>query len=581
MNEMNTPPDASPPSAGSICFPTGPSFASPRETRQAMLQAEVWPALEWARDQVAAGRCVAGYIAYEAAPAFEPAFLAHPPIAGLPLLWLAAYDAPQALECSPSTMALPPLSWQPGISVETYYAAFAEIRCRIAAGETYQVNYTFPLTSHGAVDGWNLFQSLYQAQPVPHAAYLDLGRWQIASLSPELFFHRTPDGRLFTRPMKGTCPRGLYAEADHRARATLAASEKDRAENVMITDMLRNDMARVSATGSVAVDSLFEVERYATVWQMTSSIASRTTAEVPEILRALFPCGSVTGAPKIQSSKIIHALEPRPRGVYCGAIGYWLTSGEAKFNVAIRTLLIDRDAQTLRYDVGSGITWDAAAAPEYQECLDKARVVLSPRPDFALLETFRYAEGVFWLLEEHLARLQDSAAYFDYPFSRGAVMDAMHAGIQGKAAILRVRLTLDRTGHCHVETAALPAPQSWRIALASTPVARDDVFLYHKTTHRAVYDAARAARPDVDDVLLFNEDGELTESTMANLCIVRNGEALTPPRSSGLLAGTLRAHMLAEGRLKEAVLRADDLKTAERVFLINAVRGEIPAELVP
>ncbi len=567
------------PPAESIFFPSKGLFTQPHAVRIARSFAEVRPALEWARVEVGAGRWVAGMLAYEAGPAFEAAFAAQD-AGAVPLVWLGSYA-----ECVPvpdwrGGGAVGPMAWTAGVTEAAYAAAFAEIRAKIAAGETYQVNYTFPLMAAAPEDPWALFCALYAAQPVPHACYLDMGTQQVLSLSPELLFS-VAGGVLRTRPMKGTRPRGLYLEQDVRIAEALHESEKDRAENVMITDMLRNDMGRVSVAGSVAVERLFAVERYATVWQMTSTIVSQTAAELPEILGALFPSGSVTGAPKIQTSKIIRGLEPHARGAYCGALGWWGPGGEAEFNVAIRTMTVDAAAGRAVYHVGSGITWDAAAGAEYAECLDKAAVVLRPaRPAFALFETLRLEAGGYWLLEEHLARMGASARYFDLNFDVAHARAAL-AAFAAASGDARVRMTLGEDGEVALEGFALPPKGgTWRVALARKAVSRGDVFLYHKTTHRAVYDAARAGREDVDDVLLFNEDGEVTESTVANVAVVMGGRCVTPARDCGLLAGTLRARLLAEGRMEEGVVRVEDLALAERVFLFNSLRGEIEVEIV-
>jgi len=408
-----------------------------------------------------------------------------------------------------------------------------------------------------------------------------MGRWQVLSWSPELFFSLRA-GVLRTRPMKGTRARGPHAVADRDAARRLAASEKDRAENVMITDMLRNDMGRVCAPGSVQVEELFAVEQYATVWQMCSSIVGDCRADVPEVLRALFPSGSVTGAPKVQTSRIICGAEPGPRGVYCGALGWWAPNGDAEFSVGIRTMTVDAELGTACYAVGSGVTWDSAVASEYRECLDKAALVLAPQPVFDLLETMRWNDGVFPLLEEHLARIAASAVHLGFVYARGAAITALTDAVAHVRGVQRVRLLLSRDGTCRATAEAFdPGPRRvWRVALATARVRRDDVFLHHKTTHRAIYEAARAARPDVDDVILVNEDGELTESTVANLGVQIRGRCYTPPRSSGLLPGTLRGQWLREGRIMEATLYPQDLERAERIFLFNALRGEIEARVV-
>lgn len=548
--------------------------------REAFTLGEVLSAMAWAHCEHAKGRYIAGFIAYEAGAAFEPAFAAHEPVPGLPLIWLAAYDA-SSLPPELPEIAPPAQDWTPGIDAERYTATVAEIRERIAVGETYQVNYTFPLHAAAPENPWATFGALYHAQPVPHACYIDTGRWQVLSWSPELFFSLR-QGTLHTRPMKGTRPRGPHADADRDAAMRLFTSDKDRAENVMITDMLRNDMGRVCTPGSVRVQELFGVEQYATVWQMCSSIVGACNVDMPEVLRALFPSGSVTGAPKVQTSRLIRAFEPDPRGVYCGALGWWAPDGDATFSVGIRTMTVDAMCSTACYSVGSGITWDSAANSEFRECLDKAALVLAPRPDFDLFETMRWEDGAFPLLEAHLKRMRASAQFLGFGFSRMATIGALQDAVARVRGLHRVRLVLSRDGACHAEALPFePGPRRvWRVALAAARVFRDDVFLHHKTTHRAIYDAARAARPDVDDVILLNEDGELTESTIANLGVQLRGRCYTPPRSSGLLPGTLRAQWLREGRLTEATLYPEDLERAERIFLFNALRGEIEVRVV-
>lgn len=553
------------------------TFRRPAEVLIAWSPGEVSEILARAERAVAAGRWVAGYMAYEAAPAFDPALAAHAPREGLPLAWFGVYNGPDPAIPEARATAYRLGAWEPLVSEEAYRAAFAAIRERIAAGDTYQVNYTFPMRAPfmGAPFAW--FEALCAAQCADFSAYLDTGRFQVLSVSPELFFELEGD-RLTTRPMKGTRPRGRWCEEDMRLARELRASEKEQAENVMIVDLLRNDMGRVSAPGSVQVDRLFEVERYETVWQMTSTITSRTGASVPEIFAALFPCGSVTGAPKIETSRIIHNLEPYPRGVYCGAVGWWGPGHRARFNVAIRTAVTDVARGEAYYHVGSGVTWDSAAGAEYQECLQKARVLDTARPDFALLETLLW-DGVFHLLDGHLQRLRDSAAYFDFPCDEADVRDALAKCVHGVAGPSRVRLTLPRAGAARAEAQPLPPPRRFRVGWAACAVDSGEVFLYHKTTHHAAYEAARAARPDCDDVILFNARGEITESTIANIVIeAEGGRLLTPALDCGLLPGVMRADLIAQGKIAEACLLREDLARARRFWLINSVRGWIETE---
>jgi para-aminobenzoate synthetase/4-amino-4-deoxychorismate lyase len=472
--------------------------------------------------------------------------------------------------------------WHPTLTRGEYARALCAIHEAIGAGEVYQVNYTFRLRAPYEGDLLPLFWQLYERQPVPYAAYLDTGAHAIASLSPELFF--ALDGeRITTRPMKGTAPRGLTRADDLQHAERLTRCPKNRAENLMIVDMARNDLGRIARIGSVRVPRLFEAERYATLWQMTSTVVACTDAPLPEIFRALFPAASITGAPKIRATHVIHALERAPRGVYTGAIGVVLPDRHAQFNVAIRTLHYDKVAAQLTFGVGSGIVWDSEQVAEYEECLAKAQVLLAPRPEFELLETLLWRRGRgYFLLEAHLKRLRDSADYFGFAVDADAVRhQLLTVAERFTAPRYRVRLRVNRYGEAQVEHASLaPERRVWRVALAHEPVDPREVFLYHKTTHRQVYERARAARPDCDDVILWNTRGEITESTLANVVVRMDGRYYTPPVECGLLAGVYREHLLQRGLLRERVLTPDDLRRAEAVYLINSVRGRIRAEVV-
>jgi para-aminobenzoate synthetase/4-amino-4-deoxychorismate lyase len=472
--------------------------------------------------------------------------------------------------------------WRPTLTRGEYARALCAIHEAIGAGEVYQVNYTFRLRAPYEGDLLPLFWQLYERQPVPYAAYLDTGAHAIASLSPELFF--ALDGeRITTRPMKGTAPRGLTRADDLQHAERLTRCPKNRAENLMIVDMARNDLGRIARIGSVRVPRLFEAERYATLWQMTSTVVACTDAPLPEIFRALFPAASITGAPKIRATHVIHALERVPRGVYTGAIGVVLPDRHAQFNVAIRTLHYDKVAAQLTFGVGSGIVWDSEQVAEYEECLTKAQVLFAPRPAFELLETLLWRRGRgYFLLEAHLQRLCDSANYFGFAVDADAVRhQLLTVAERFTAPRYRVRLRVNRYGEAQVEHAPLsPERRVWRVALAHEPVDPREVFLYHKTTHRQVYERARAARSDCDDVILWNTRGEITESTLANVVVRVDGRYYTPPVACGLLAGVYREHLLQRGLLRERVLTPDDLRRAEAVYLINSVRGRIRAEVV-
>lgn len=563
------------------------AFHRPAVVLTASALEEVVPALHEADRRVRDdGLWAAGFVSYEAAPAFDPAHSTHPPGA-LPLLWLGLFPPPKEAAPPPAPPPIPALSWRIGQAEPAYTDAIGRIKDQIARGNTYQVNYTLRLHAPFSGDAWDFFCGLARRQPGGPAAFVNAGRFAVCSASPELFF--TLDGdRLTSRPMKGTAPRGLWTAQDDENAAWLAASEKNRAENVMIVDMVRNDMGRIARTGSVHVPALFAVERYPTVLQMTSTVACRTDASIPQIFSALFPCASITGAPKIRTMQIIRGLEPEARGVYTGAIGYWGPERRAQFSVAIRTAVIDRELGLAEYGTGSGIVWDSDAATEYQECRLKAELLTAPRPDFALLESLRWsaAEGYF-LLERHLERLASSAERFGFPFDEPALRRALASAPPGPpAGVRKVRLLLDAEGGLRLESEPLPADGRTFSALltpaetsplhyarAPEPVEKADVLLYHKTSRRALYEAARAACPEAEEVLLWNEAGEATEFTAANLVVRRGEDWITPPVGCGLLPGVLRAELIRLGRIREQVIRLEELETADQIWAINSVRG--------
>jgi para-aminobenzoate synthetase/4-amino-4-deoxychorismate lyase len=561
-------------------------FEAPLQVHQARTLAEVGPALAAAEAGVGQGLWAAGFLAYESAPAFDPSLSAHEPGPGLPLAWFGLFKAPvnAALPLPAAINALPQLAprWQQA----EYLAAFAQVQEAIAAGECYQLNLTFPLNGEWpGQDAEALWQQLWLAQPCDHAAYLDWGAGQVLSLSPELLFEKS--GRQLTvRPMKGTRPRGLWPAQDQALRSELLASEKERAENVMIVDLLRSDLGKICGTGSVAVSQLFEAEAFRTLWQMTSTVQGETSASIPQILAALFPSGSVTGAPKARAMHWIEQLEPGPRGAYCGSLGWWAPDGRASFNVAIRTLSLAQGRA--HYPVGSGVTAAAKGVEEWQECLLKAKA-LGQRPmekDFELLESLRWepASG-YWLLQRHLDRLLASARMLGFRAAEGHLRQAL-AEAEPALAALRgegwrvARLAMDSQGQARVRVELRPDPPQWRLAWAAQPVDPADPFLYHKTTQRQVYDQALAQKGAAQDALLHNTLGQLTETCRANIALDLGGKLYTPPVECGLLAGTLRAEMLARGELAERVLTKKDLADCQALYILNAVRGLVKAEML-
>jgi para-aminobenzoate synthetase/4-amino-4-deoxychorismate lyase len=555
-------------------------------------------ALDSLERAVRAGRWAGGFVAYEAASGPDPSLAVHPtpsagPFADLPVLWFGLFEGREELT-SPEPPAADPAdgipTWTPSIDRACYDAAIASIRERIAAGDTYQVNHTFRLRSHLDADEETFYRDLCLAQRGAYGAFLDLGRYAVLSASPELFL-RVGGDRITTRPMKGTAPRGRWPEEDAAAARRLTSSAKDRAENAMIVDLLRNDLGRVARAGTVRVERLFEAERYETVWQLTSTVSAqlRSDTTLRGVFAALFPSGSVTGAPKVATMRLIHELEDDPRGVYCGAVG-WLApegSGEpfATFNVAIRTVTLDRLTRTAEYGVGGGVTYDSSAAGEYVEALAKARVLTARRPAFELLETIR-SEGAGGLrhLDEHLARIGASADYFGFLVEQDDLrlaLEGARAELAGREGV--VRLTLARDGSIRVETRPPPAshPGPARVSLDPEPVDPADVWLYHKTTLRDPYERRRGGRPDVDDVLLVNTRGEVTESCLANLAVRLPEGWVTPPIGSGLLPGTYRAVLIREGRLRERPVRVEELRAAGEIALVSSVRGWRTVRLVP
>nr|WP_234086229.1 aminodeoxychorismate synthase component I [Azonexus sp. R2A61] len=455
---------------------------------------------------------------------------------------------------------------------KTYLAAVDRIKAWISAGDCYQVNFTFPLDCRVFGHPLDLYAALRERQPAGYGGFVGDGRSAVVSLSPELFVERRA-GRLRTRPMKGTAP--LAAPL-----AQLRDSPKDRAENLMIVDLLRNDLGRIATPGSVRVERLFDVEDYPTVRQMVSEISAMAPdASFGDILEALFPCGSITGAPKIRAMQIIGELENAPRGLYTGALGWLAPDGDFRLNVAIRTLEIAAGGRG-RVGVGSGIVADSDPAAEWQECALKLAFLRDLDPGIKLIETLRRDNGVYPMWAGHYARLKRSAAWLGFPIDEQGLFRALAA--QPVAGTWRVRLTLDKAGR--IEVAAFPleaaAPNERLAVLAEVRIDADDPLRRHKTTERAEYDAALAGLPAdgaVFDAVFLNRRGEVAEGARSNVFVERDGYLLTPPLSSGALPGVLRDSLLAQGKAREAVLYPADL--SDGFWLGNALRGLIRVRL--
>jgi para-aminobenzoate synthetase/4-amino-4-deoxychorismate lyase len=558
---------------------------------------EVEGALEAAEAAASRGLWAAGFVAYEAAPGLDPELAVRvrapdDPFAELPLAWFALFERKEDVAPLEPGRAEPPATsgspWRASVDRATYDAAVARIRELIEAGHTYQVNHTIRLRAAIEGDPRGFYRDLSLAQRGGYAAFLDLGRYRVLSASPELFF-RVDGHRITTRPMKGTAPRGRWVAEDEEIAARLRDSSKDRAENAMIVDLLRSDLGRICRPGSVEVERMLEAERYETVWQLTSTVEGDLRPEIAllDAFRALFPSGSVTGAPKVRTTRIIADLEDSARGPYCGAIGYLAPPGSgeprANFNVAIRTVVLDAQTRTAEFGVGGGVTHDSSASGEYEEIVAKARVLTDARPSFELFESLAHApaEG-FRHLDEHLERMDASARYFGFRFEPEAAAAVLKAAVADATGPCVVRLTLARDGALATQTRDLPpAAEPVLVALDHEPVDPSDVWLFHKTTRRAPYERRRDRRPDVDDVLLVNARGEVTESTIANVAVNLAGTWVTPPVDAGLLPGTYRAVLLREGRLRERPVRVDELTSAAEIALLSSVRGWRSAVLVP
>ena len=575
-----------------------PSFrlVEPVGVLEATRAGEVVEVLEAAEAAAGRGLWVAGFVSYEAAPGLDPDLTVRErapddPFSALPLAWFAIFERSEETQLpvprDDGVPSAPEGTWVPTTPRERYEGSVARIRELIAAGETYQVNHTMRLRSRVEGDPRGLYRDLCYAQRAAYSAYLDLGRYRILSASPELFFELR-DGAIATRPMKGTAPRGRWPEEDRAVADRLLSSAKDRAENAMIVDLLRNDLGRISRPGSVTWGDVFRAERYETVWQLTTTVSSQLEAgtDLARVFRGLFPSGSVTGAPKVRTMQLISELEDSPRGVYCGAVGYLAPAGsghpDARFNVAIRTVTLDTASGTAEYGAGGGITWDSEAGAEYEEAVAKARVLTARRPGFELLETMRHdpIEGVRHL-DRHLDRLRASADHFGFRFDEHEVTEAVEKAVAAAAVgATRVRLALDRSGTARVVCTPLASdPEVLRVAIDGVPQDPRDEFLFHKTSRRQRYEDARRRHPDADDVLLINDRGQVTESTIANLAVRIDGRWITPPIDAGLLRGIGRAVALETGELTEDVVTIEDVRSADELVLISDTRGRRTAEL--
>lgn len=519
-----------------------------------------------------AGFYAVGYISYEAAPAFEKKFAVHPaPLMGEYLLYFTIHEEVETLPFPEDYEAVElPANWKEEVEAPAYQKAIETIHHHIRQGDTYQVNYTVQLSQELEADPLAIYNRLVVEQKAHYNAFIQHDDVSILSISPELFFEQD-DRLLTTRPMKGTTHRGLTNLADLKEAAWLEADPKNRAENMMIVDLLRNDMNRISEIGSEQVTHLCQVEQYSTVWQMTSTIESRLRAEIDlvQTFRALFPCGSITGAPKISTMEIIHKTEKAPRGVYCGTIGILLPKGKRIFNVAIRTLQMQGDQAI--YGVGGGITWDSKWESEYQETKQKSAVLYRQEPHFELLTTGRIHQGELTFLDKHVTRLREASRYFAYPYDEPKLLKELQEELAHLESNLdyRCRIALQKNGTFHlVITELTDLPASYLQAqLTEQKLDLATPFTYFKTSQRD-----HLSQSDHEQIFHL-PDGTLLETTIGNLVLEIEGQLYTPPAHLPLLDGIYRRHLLETQQVEEKLLTLNDLTDADRIYACNAIRG--------
>jgi para-aminobenzoate synthetase/4-amino-4-deoxychorismate lyase len=557
-------------------------FHDPIEVLHVHSLHDIPPLFQAVESHLAKNNWVAGYMGYECGAHFER--YTADPVKGslLPLAIFCVYESATAvdggiLNSEDRTDEIAVTEPRLSITEERYRSSVERIKEFIAAGDTYQVNYTDRIEFKYGRDEVDLYCMLRERQKVPFSAFFNLGGTQILSYSPELFFRRRHD-RIITKPMKGTCKRGRTLDEDRHLSAWLQQDEKNRSENLMIVDLLRNDLGRICTPGSITVSEMYEVEKLSTVLQMTSTVSGKLndTAGYYEIFRALFPCGSVTGAPKIRTMQIIHELEEHPRDVYCGAIGFFSPLNESVFSVAIRTPIVKEGIGVM--GVGSGIVFDSDPRKEYDETLLKARFLTRPSTRFELLETILWDNG-YTFLDEHLRRMRESSEFFSLVFTKENILDALHSAESSfrSGTRYRIRLLSDAQGATHIEYTILDEdPERAVIKIAPEQVDSSDPLYFHKTTHRPLYDrySRKAREENIADYIFLNERSEITEGSISNIFTEKEGMLFTPPIHSGILNGIFRRHILTTNKNAiEKIITEHDLRHADSVYICNSVRG--------
>lgn len=536
---------------------------------------EVIPALErvqqWQREKYV----IAGAVAYEAGHAFFPKKETKPVELTTPFLHFYIFKSLNKVQ----TKKLLPLSeptlfaYENDTCWEEYRSRQEQIQSLIHSGEFYQLNQTYQKKFRSNLFPLELYDSLREQQKTKYSAFLDFDEYQILSFSPELFFQKQGE-KITTEPMKGTAPLS-------ESREYLAQDEKSRAENLMIVDLLRNDLGRLAQPGSVKVEELFRVQKLSTVYQMTSKISAQIDPDtgVREIFQSLFPCGSITGAPKWSAMKQIAQSESSPRGYYTGALGYFDGEGNGCFNVAIRTLVHQRGFYHM--GVGGGIVSDSLSTKEWVEANLKARFVRKLNSHFQIIETFLYDGKQFRNLEDHIRRLTTSATYFDFEFDEKKLTQQLQT-LQ-LSVPQKIQLQLSWNGEMQISQSDVFKPFSHQVTVASERVFSQDIFRQHKTTQRELYERGweKAQAEGFYDVLFLNENDELVEGSRHNIFLKKDGEWFTPPVSAGALPGIERSHALRDLPAQEKTLTLKDVQEAEEILLTNSVRGRTPVRWSP
>lgn len=553
-------------------------FKDPLYTIEARSLAEISSCLAAIDEAVEEGYYVAGYLAYEAT-AYNYPEIPFQLERKFPLLWFGVFreklEIPAKKRDDFSVSA-----WEANINREEYKRRFLQVHKKIKSGVTKQVNYTIRMEADFHGDTYSYYRQLAKAQEADYSAYLKFDDFSILCASPELFFH-LKDRVITTKPMKGTASRGLSFLEDVENASWLRNSKKNQEENLLSVHLMMEELKGIAESSSIKVSKAFEIEQYPTVFQMTSTVKARLKEGITraDLFKSLFPSSSITGFPKMETMELINKYEDEPRFIYCGTLGYFSPEGQAIFNVPIRTVSIDHETKRATYGVGGAIMEDSTAEEEYDEILAKAKVLTKKSPSFDLLETIGLIDGEYILLKNHLERLEQSASYFNFSFSKeDIIVELKKTGRIHNSGAHMVRLLLEKSGKFSLEVKVLENSfQNKFISLADCPIEVDSPFIYHKTTYREMYD--KLLKPGFFDTLLWNKRGEVTEFSRGNLVLEVNGRLLTPPVSSGLLPGTFRKALLKDGKIQERVIMKNDLLTADKIYFINSVRKWIEVNL--